>query len=135
LVAENEQVFDAREFREIGRFENCRYLGLKESIAQSVDMVTYYVKRDTAGERPRQVKVLLLHDVRDCDQMLSEFAEKYSINGVVCYKPSYSLLETETLRSVVFESKLFCVGGSFGEEPAGCIRVSAELEEIFSSAQ
>ncbi|NTJ35926.1 nucleoside-diphosphate kinase [Agrobacterium rhizogenes] len=129
LIAENEQQFFSEPFSAVHGIHNCINVGFKEVIGPSIDLVRYHQKGGQSDGG--QVRVLLLHGEVDYTRELPVLKEKHQIHGVVCYKPSYSLIETENLRYQIFENKLFCVGGSFGEKPPGHIRVSTELENIF----
>lgn len=131
LVADSKEQFLSEPFTEVSRLNNCVSVGFKQAIGTSVDLIRYY--RNVEPRDGADVRVLLLKDGLDYTKELPVLKNLHEIHGVVCYKPRYSLLETENIRYQIFENKLFCVGGSFGEKPPGYIRVSKELEDLFLS--
>jgi len=129
LIADTEAQFLSEKFSQVSSINNCMSVGLREVIGPSVELIRYYRNGEPRGSN--DVRVVLLKAGLDYTKELPALKESHGIHGVVCYKPSYSLLETENIRYQIFENKLFCVGGSFGEEAPGYIRVSKELEDLF----
>lgn len=133
LIAANNEEASSPQFSRIGSLKNCRYVGYRERIHTSMELLRYRRKTDLgAGDMP-EVRVLLLHDLREYSQRIRHLKETHEVQGVVCYRPKFTLLETEMLRTAILENNLLCVGGSFGEGLPGSIRASQELADMFDA--
>ncbi|KZK93794.1 Nucleoside diphosphate kinase [Pseudovibrio sp. Ad46] len=133
LIAANNEEANSRQFKETCSLRNCRYVGYRERIHSSTELLRYRRKADLSAKDMPEVRVLLLHDLQEYSQHIRHMKETHKIHGVVCYKPKFTLLETEMLRTSILENNLFCVGGSFGGQSPGSIRASQELADMFDA--
>ncbi|KZL28129.1 nucleoside-diphosphate kinase [Pseudovibrio sp. Ad37] len=133
LIAVSNEEASSQQFRETCSLRNCRYVGYRERIYTSTELLRYRRKADSSAKDMPEVRVLHLHDLQEYSQHIRHMKETHKIHGVVCYKPKLTLLETEMLRTAILENNLCCVGGSFGEQPPGSIRASQELADMFEA--
>ncbi|QUS56388.1 nucleoside-diphosphate kinase [Pseudovibrio brasiliensis] len=134
LIAADEEQAGLAQFRAISSLSNCRYVAVRDVLQPYAEILRFRRKNACLSENASEVKVLLLKDLSNHPTLIKSLKEKHKIQGVVCYKPSFTLLETEMLRTAIFENGLFCVGGSFGEETPGFIRASQEIAAQLDAA-
>ncbi|MES0871224.1 nucleoside-diphosphate kinase [Pseudovibrio sp. SCP19] len=134
LIASDEEQAGSAQFRAISSLSNCRYVAVRDALLPNVEILRFRRKNACFSDNASEVKVLLLKDLSNHPTLIKFLKEKHKIQGVVCCKPSFTLLETEMLRTATFENGLFCVGGSFGEKASGFIRASQEIAAQLDAA-
>ncbi|AEV35509.1 hypothetical protein PSE_0997 [Pseudovibrio sp. FO-BEG1] len=134
LIAADEEQAGSAQFRVISSLNNCRYVAVRDALQPNAEILRFRRKNACLSDNASEVKVLLLKDLSNHPTLIKPLQEKHKFQGVVCYKPNFTLLETEMLRTAIFENGLFCVGGSFGEKTPGFIRASQEIAAQLDAA-
>ncbi|SFU01830.1 nucleoside diphosphate kinase [Pseudovibrio denitrificans] len=119
LVAMNEIEANSPQFKAVSSLRNCRYVAIRDTLQSEAEVLRYRQKQASLSSGMREVNILLLKRPQNASSVIKLLKEQQKIQGVVCYKPSFTLLQTEMLRTAIFKNDLFCVGGSFGEGDPG----------------
>ncbi len=133
LIAANEEEANSQQFKSISELDNCKYVGVRGDVQAGSEILRYRRKHELGAPNAKELRVLLFKEEQNFWATIPQLKEAHKVQAVVCYKPRFTLLQTEELRTATLESNLFCIGGSFGDEGPGSIRVSQELTELFDS--
>lgn len=133
LIAANEEEANSQQFKSTSELANCKYVGVRERVDAGTEILRYRRKHELNASNAKELRVLLFKEEQSFWTAVPKLKETHKVQAVVCYRPKFTLLQTEELRTATFENNLFCIGGSFGDEGPGSIRVSQELTELFDS--
>ncbi|GHB44679.1 hypothetical protein GCM10007094_37520 [Pseudovibrio japonicus] len=133
LIAANEEEANSQQFKSTCELANCQYIGVRESAHAGTEILRYRRKHEQGAPDAKELRVVLFKEEQNFWAAIPQLKETHKVHAVVCYKPNFTLLQTEELRTATFENNLFCIGGSFGDEEPGSIRVSQELIELFDN--